>query len=133
MNSIFCLNRLMLGISTGLFETYSLVPCIYSLFGCTIFQLGFYIQFRPMKYKYASIIEIGNLVVIYFTTYSHLIFSNWISDIELNYKLGFTFTNFLVYFYGVHGIIIFWDLYIKLRKVHRKRQYEKKLLILRDI
>ena len=93
MNSIFCLNRLVLGISTGLFETTSVVPCIYALFGGTIFQLGFQMRFNPMKYKYASIIEKGNLVVIYFSTYFLLLFSEWNSDIELNYQLGFMFSN----------------------------------------
>ena len=121
MNSIFCLNRLVLGISTGLFETTSVVPCIYALFGGTIFQLGFQMRFNPMKYKYASIIEKGNLVVIYFSSYFLLLFSEWISDIELNYQLGFMFSNILKYFCLVHGIIIFWDICMQLRKVYRKR------------
>ena len=81
MNSIFCINRLMLGISTGLFETSSVVPCIYALFGGTIFQLGFHLRFSPMKYKYASRIEKVNLVVIYFCSFFLLFFSDWISDI----------------------------------------------------
>ena len=112
MNSIFCINRLILGMSTGLFETISVIPCIYALFGGTIFQLGFHLCFKPMRYSYAGRIEIGNLVVIYFSSFSLLIFSDWIFDIELNYKLGFMFTHFLNAFCAIYGVIILWEVCI---------------------
>ena len=131
MNSIFCLNRMIIGISTGLFETTSIVPCIYALFGGTIFQLGFHLRFSPMRYSFASKIEKGNLVMIYFSSYSLLLFSNWISDIELNYSLGSMFTNFFISFCVAYGFIIVWDLSIKLIKRHRINLYEKRLKLLK--
>ena len=127
MNSIFCINRLMLGISTGLFETISVVPSIYALFGGTIFQLGFHLRFNPMKYTYTGRIEKANLVMIYFSSFSLLIFSDWVSDIEMNYWLGILFTKLLIAFCTVYGLIIIWELCIKLRKHNRKNLYEKKL------
>ena len=112
MNSIFCINRLLLGISTGLFETISVVPCIYALFGGTIFQLGFHLRFNPMRYSYAGIIEKGNLIMIYFSSFSLLIFSDWISDTELNYNLGFMFARFIIAFCAIYGVIIIWEVCI---------------------
>ena len=112
MNSIFCLNRLVLGISTGLFETTSLMPCIYALFGGTIFQLVFHLRFSPMRYSFASRIEKANLVVIYNYSFFLFLFSDWISDNELNYRIGSMFTNLSITFCIVYGIIIVWDLCI---------------------
>ena len=77
-------------------------------------------------------IEQFNLVFAYFSTYFYMLFSAWIYDVEINYKLGIFFTNFLILFCVVHAIVIIYDLILQIKRRIKKSKYEKQIEIIKQ-
>jgi len=56
--------------------------------------------------KLMNYVEIMNEVLIIFTAYFMMFFTNWIQDIELRYSLGFSLIHTIVGFVGLNFAII---------------------------
>ena len=125
MVPLFCLFRICLGISTGFFSNYSIIPCMYVLFGFSLYLMSIYIRFVPMKTYLSNKLEILNFVFIYFSAYFMILFSNWLNDVELNYIIGQYFNNFLITFCSLHAIFILHDLFVQVRGFIKKKSIKK--------
>ena len=119
---LFCFVRCLLGVATGLFFKINIVPCLFVLFGSSVFQIYYYHKFQPMKRKNTNRIEVINFGFIYLSTYSLIIFSPWLSDLEFNYRFGFIYTDFLIAFCIFHLCIIATDIFFQIKSFLKKQK-----------
>ena len=123
---LFCAARFSLAIATGLFE-YTVVPCVYCLFGWTIVQMQFHNMFNPMRDKILNYQERFYLLVIYFYTYFMFFFTPWIDDNHFRYELGWQYMFIFICVCIISFILIGIDLYFQLSKLRRMKKYQNKI------
>ena len=67
-----------------------------------------------------------NELLVYFSGYFLLIFTQWICDPMKRYEFGWFYINLIGVVVAINAIIILYEMGVGIRKQYRKRQYLKK-------
>ena len=79
MTTIFCIKRLIYALVTVYLGEH-IVPNVYSYTLIPLFSIGFNLNNRPMNSRVLNFMENINEVIIYFSGYFLLVFTQWICD-----------------------------------------------------
>ena len=130
VTSIFCIKRILYAIGTVYMGNY-VVPNIYVYIFVPLFGLGYTINNRPMNSRVLNFMEALNELIILCNGYFVVMFTQWICDPLLRYKLGWIhiFLNLVVI--AANFVIIFYEIFKGVRYEYRKwrwaRQWKKKV------
>ena len=109
MTYLFCVKRMLLGISTIFLPTFPLVSAYVYIFA-SIFQLGFNITHKPLLTKGLNFMENINEFAIYLSGMTLFLFTDWIPDIETRYTLGFIYTPGLLIAVTINICFVFYEM-----------------------
>ena len=109
MNSLFCFKRLVYGFIAVFCSSY-VVPNVYSYTIIALFSIGYNLNYRPMKSRVLNFIENVNEFIIYCCGYFLLIFTQWICDPMIRYKVGFLFIYAQILIVAINFLVIFFEI-----------------------
>lgn len=123
-SSIFCLKRLIIGLFT-VYLNKSLTLNIYvNIFGNILF-IKYLCDSMPMEFKYLNLMEIMNEICLSFFIYFLFLFSDFVSDIEVRYKLGYLFIYLVIFIIAVNFLLISNSMYKDSLYEFKKNQAKK--------
>ena len=121
---IFCARRLFLAIATVLKGEYLIVG-LYAYILLSMLTLTFFIRNKPMKYESFNNVEIMNETLILTTSYFMFVFSDWISDVEIRYNVGFYLMYLVAVMSFINFVIIIREMCKGIKKESGRGKYEK--------
>ena len=120
--TLFCIIRICLGFCVGIFSE-SVMPCFICLLICSIVQMNFFINQKPMNTKALNRFEMFNLLVVKISAYFLLIFSDWILKVSIIYEIGYNYMYFFILVTIINVSIISFEIYTSMRKIYKKRKF----------
>jgi hypothetical protein len=86
----------------------------------SILILSYTLIARPMTNVFFNFMEIINEVFILFSSYMMLLFTDFITDVELRYSIGGYFFNSIVGIAAINLFIVFVMIFFKACKTHQQ-------------
>ena len=126
--SFFCLKRLFISLGT-VFLNESVILNLYINIFVTLWFIKYLIDNQPMNFKYLNQLEIINEVIMLFFTYFIFLFTDFVNDIKVRYKLGFWFIYMVGFIFLVNlsliSVSIFNDTVLEKKRQKAKEEWEK--------
>lgn len=94
---------------------------IYTYIYISMATIGYIMNYRPMSSVILNRIEIFNEYFMVATGYFMLHFTDWIPDINFQYKIGSVFTYVVILILGMNFALIAYEMFKELKKVYLKR------------
>ena len=120
MTTLFCIKRLIFGISTAYLSQF-VVAHMYVYVFIPLFCFGFNLTNRPMTTRLDNFKENINEVVVLICAYFIPMFTQWICDPMVRYQLGWIYNYIMFSVVLINFLIIFYQIFIEIRKQNRKR------------
>ena len=139
MTTIFCFKRLIYAF-VPVFVANSIVPSMYIYTYLPLFSIGYIISMKPMSSRALQFVEILNESTILWCGYFLPIFTDWICDPMLRYRIAWTYISSIVFVASLNLIMILFEMvsvfYKKLRRWiinRRKRTKSVYVPIIREL
>jgi len=94
---------------------------------CSLSGLYFFCLYKPMKTPFSNFLENLNEVFVLLTTYTFIIFSEFIPEVEFRYQLGYAYCILLGTIIGVNIISVFVPILHSGRQNFREARYNYKI------
>ena len=109
LNSLFCARRLILAFTTIYFNTF-LTTNIYITFFGSLAMIKFYFDYTPYESPLLNRFEKVNEIFTLFISYYLFIFTEFVPDVEVRYKMGFYYINLVSLVFAFNISLIAYDI-----------------------
>jgi hypothetical protein len=125
--TLFLLRRFIQAWSTILFGDKLLVINIYFNTLSSLYLIYFYVGYFPFQDLSSNRLELFNEMFNLYSNYSLIVFTDFVPDVELRYKMGFKFVAMVIVVFLVNVGQVFYQLIyqifqsIKVSRVERRK------------
>jgi hypothetical protein len=109
LNSLFCGRRFVLALSTIYFNSFLVANIYVTLFGSLI-MIKFFYDYKPYESPLLNRFEKVNEIFTLFINYGLFIFTEFVPDVEVRYKMGFYYINLVSLVFAFNISLIAFDI-----------------------
>ena len=126
--TFFCLKRLLIALGTVYLNDFVIVNLYINIF-VTLWFVRYLIDNMPMNFRYLNQLEICNEILMLFFCYFIFLFTDFVEDINVRYKLGFWFIYIIGFIFlfnlSLISVSIYNDTLLDLKRKKAEKEWVK--------